>query len=123
MTDRIFIVQGHTGEFSDTKRWTVAAYADETLAKEHARLATADAERWEKLGFDEQYDRCEAHRAAMPDCKCGHCQDPGWSNDVPPVGWTQYDPRMRVSYNGADYSVETVELRTALPEGAHHEEA
>lgn len=107
----IYLVRGHTGEFSDKREWTVAAYAEHTLATEHARLANLDAERWEKATNQEEL--WASHEADNEKCTCDHC----WNGDLSlaPPDFSKYDPQLRVRYNGTDYTVEEVELCDALP--------
>lgn len=37
--DKIYVVTGETGDFSDHTQWNVAAYVDKEAAEQHARLA------------------------------------------------------------------------------------
>lgn len=39
--DKIYLVRGQYGEYSDRREWTVAAYASEMLAREHVEQAGA----------------------------------------------------------------------------------
>lgn len=86
---KIYIVEGTTGEYSDRSEWPVAAYADESLAQQHAEAA----KRWY-----EEHDCFERHYDEI-------FQNP-------------FDPFMHINYTGTDWTVYEVELRTELPESS-----
>jgi hypothetical protein len=65
MPDRtVYVVVGHTGEYSDHTQWNVAAYLDREHAEEHARLANefADAEKARMRPLHEEYRAQQAAR-------------------------------------------------------------
>ena len=88
---KIYIVYGNTGEYSDRREWTVAAYADEAMAREHAELAM----RW--------YQENDAFEQSR--------KESDWQQKNP----NPYDPYMSIDYTGTDWTVGEVELRTELP--------
>ncbi len=83
---KLFIVHGATGEYSDRGEWTVAAYADEAMAKAHIDAAGE----WYRANncFEARYDAT-------------------FNNP--------FDPDMSVDYTGTHWYLGTVELRDALP--------
>lgn len=45
----VYLVQGTAGEYDGRTQWTVCAYHDETLATQHAAMATEQATRMEAV--------------------------------------------------------------------------
>jgi len=45
MENKIYVVMGTTGEYSDRSEWLVIAYFDEEKAKQHVTLARQEAKR------------------------------------------------------------------------------
>lgn len=45
MENKIYVVMGTTGEYSDRSEWPVIAYFDEEKAKQHVTLARQEAKR------------------------------------------------------------------------------
>lgn len=84
---KLYIVTGTTGEHSDRREWTVAAYWDEATAQAHA----VKAKEW----YDEH--RCLERRY--------HDNEPK----------NPFDPFMYVDYTGTDWTVVWVEFRDKLP--------
>ena len=83
----IYIVFGSTGEYSDHREWPVAAFLDESEAKEHVRRASLIAEALYK-------ERKESN--------------PGFSYEM---SGSPYDPNIEMDYyGGALYSYWTVPL-------------
>lgn len=98
----VYVVMGITGEFSDTRQWSVAAYLSPSDAQAHAEAAQ---------------QRAKALAAwCCPDCNKpyrrshGSCPSPKPSNE--------YDPTMRIDYTGTEYDVEEVPLRLKFGEDA-----
>ena len=56
-TQRIYIIMGCTGLFSDWNQWTVIAYTNQTDARKHADAATIAAKRWEDKDKEEDHSR------------------------------------------------------------------
>ena len=53
MVDKIYVVMGTTGKYSDRTEWLVAAYSNEKEAQKHIELATEKAnEEFEKYRKD-----------------------------------------------------------------------
>lgn len=88
---KIYIVTGNCGEYSDYREWPVAAYDDEALARAHAEAA--------KQWFNSSR----------------YAQNPYEYHDEENSPRNPFDPGMDTSYTGTDWSVWTVEFRTALP--------
>ena len=88
--NKVYIVVGSTGQYSDTMYWYVKAYAEESDAERHAKLAKSE---------------CDVICAG---------RDSYW--DIP-EGANKYDPRMSVDYTGVFYSVEEVEFADTFTEG------
>lgn len=90
---KIYVVYSTTGEYSDRSEWAVAAYCDESLARDHAEAA----KKWyEERGGVRIRDR-ENHWE--------------WLEKNP----NPFDPFMHIDYTGADWTIGEVELRDALP--------
>lgn len=73
----LWIISAHTGEYSDSRDWNIAAYFDEEQAKRHVELATRRSQELQAQ-HKERYD--------IPD------------------GANEYDPEMRIDYTGIDYT-------------------
>lgn len=81
--NRVWVVYGSTGEFSDWTVWIVAVYSNEEQAREHARLA-------------DEYSKDVAEQA-----------DNDWEYDVSKAqAENPYDRGCRIDYNGATYNVQ-----------------
>ena len=93
MAERIWIVMGSTGEYSDRNEWPVAAYREERLALTHVELATARAKELEQ-----------------------------WTDGEEPWRWVdrdkrpanEHDPDMQMDYTGTDYYAQSVDLLTSV---------
>lgn len=91
--DKVFVVVGQTGEYSDRDEWFVCAYADELMAQEHVRLAGARAN--------------EIFAASEKD-------EHPW--EVRGNSVNEYDPDAnRMDYTGTTYYVAGVDVLTAIP--------
>lgn len=82
--EKIYIVMGSAGEYSDHITWQVAAYNTEDEAEKHVEKA---AERFRELNLKYHEDIYAI-----------------------PKGENEYDPHMRVDYTGTRYYVEEVNL-------------
>ena len=83
MAEKIYVVMGTTGEYSDRTEWTIAAYSDEEEAKKHVELAT--------------------ERALIEEA---NSEINGW--DYQPKN--DYDTGMQIDYTGTGYYINEVEL-------------
>lgn len=83
--EKIYVVYGSTGEYSDRGEWTVAAYSDEAHAKQHVEAATKRANEIEVL--------CGGARHFDPD---------RYQNE--------YDKNMGMDYTGTSYYYGEVEF-------------
>jgi hypothetical protein len=92
----MFIVIGTTGEYSDRTEWYVAAYWEESKAKEHALKAKQRTARIVSV-FGDEYNAKKARREG----------DPGAENP--------FDPCWECDYTGTDYCVVEVPLLEAVP--------
>ena len=79
----IYIVQGMTGEYSDSIEWLVKAYRSQYAAEEHARKAMLRA--------------MEIHKARP-------------TRFHPSEGVNEFDPNCAVMYSVTEYTVLEVEL-------------
>lgn len=79
--DKVYVVWGSTGEYSDHTEWHVKAFADEEKAKDLVLKASARA-RELKAKYPEYWD--------IPD------------------GSNEYDPKFQSDYTGTNYGYETV---------------
>lgn len=84
MTEKIFVVEGTTGEYSDRSEWPVMAYVDEEKAKEHVVNAERRAKELEATRRD-YFDNVEK-------------------------GANEFDPEMIMDYTGTSYYYYDVEL-------------
>lgn len=82
--EKIYVVMGSCGEYSDHITWQVAAYKTEEEARKHVGKA---AERFSELNLKYHEDVYTI-----------------------PKGENEYDPYMRVDYTGTRYYVEEVDL-------------
>ena len=85
----IWIVYGQTGEYDDSREWTVCAYEEESLARIHAAQATVFAQKLMSLYRGNRWDI--------------------------PKGANPYDTHMQVDTNGILYSCYGTQIRDALP--------
>lgn len=85
---KLYIVHGSTGEYSDHRSWTVAAYKDEAMAQAHVKAALD----WVEKNVDPNASYSERDKYKNP-----------------------FDPRMSIDYTGVDWTLGWVELRTKLP--------
>ena len=81
---KLYLVIGHTGEYSDRQQWVVCAYLDENKAKHHA----------EKAG---EYARIEFEKLESK-----------YRGDLIPEN--PWDAKMMIDYTGTSYKLETTEL-------------
>jgi hypothetical protein len=83
----IYVVEGSTGEYSDHNEWLVAAFLEESDAKEYVLLCTQ----------------------AVPDIE-------DMNDDQREQAKNPYDPRMQIDYTGVRYRYSTVVLHNKVPE-------
>jgi hypothetical protein len=81
--ETIYVVMGTTGEEGDQEIWMVKAYTNEAKAEIHVGNATHRAEE-----LYEEYP---------------------FRNNIP-KGANEFDPGMKMDYNGTDYYYDKVEL-------------
>jgi hypothetical protein len=81
--NRIYVVMGSTGEYSDRDEWPVLAYTNERAAQNHVAKATERA--------DELYSKYHDYY------------------DIP-VNSNEYDPDMEIDYTGTRYFIYRTEL-------------
>jgi hypothetical protein len=93
MFDEIYVVMGSCGEYSDHTEWPIAAYADESIAKQHVEAASA--------AYRELLQRVESADGSR------------YSLGRPPYQ-NVYDKDMQTDYTGTDYYYITVPFKTAL---------
>lgn len=86
MSERIWIVAGTTGEYSDRSDWAVCAYRSEEAANRHVSKAQLRAKELEKAGWRSVYPFSE--------------------REV-----NEYDHKMSMDYTGTEYFTYSVELR------------
>ncbi len=88
MTEKIWIVEGRTGEYSDRTDWQVCAFRDEAKAKELAielkKLASATLVATENI----------------------------WDWEDSEIGkvWKEKDPQAALDYTGTDYTAYELDL-------------
>lgn len=88
MNESIWIVTGHTGEYSDAREWIVCAFKTEAEAAEHVRLAQLEADKIDALR-ESRYSSGAANK---------------------------YDPIMSMDYTGTYYRMEMCEIGFKLKE-------
>lgn len=54
MKEKIYVVMGSTGEYSDRTEWSVCAYADKALAEQHVQMADACAKEQMPYRYDKE---------------------------------------------------------------------
>lgn len=84
MSQKIWVVYGETGEYSDHSEWTVAAYTSEADAKAHADAAT----KWYGENGGKELRR--------------YLGTPAQANP--------HDPSMQIDYTGTEWNIYPVEL-------------
>jgi len=84
MSEKIYLVCGTTGTYSDRQDWTVCAYRSSDKAEEHARNAMLRGKEIQK---------------SKPRYYC------------PKPGENEFDPNMQMDYTGTEYTTQEVELR------------
>ena len=89
MAETIYIVTGHTGEYSDSRDWTVCAYRDEAHAANHAKAA----QDWARANAKEFSDRYWQRGRELKN---------------------PHDPDCQIDYTGTKYGVERVEVRESF---------
>lgn len=103
--DKIYLVCGQYGEYSDRREWTVAAYASEMLAREHVEQAGAYLRemraRHEFFGWDLSYQEAEKLKT----------ENPFDHNGEYSIG-SSYE---------TDYWVEEVAVRNSVPKWGNNE--
>ena len=82
--EKIYVVEGTTGEYSDSMDWPVMAYRDEEAAKAHVVRATERAK---------EIEVSRADRYNVPE------------------GANEHDPHMLMDYTGTHYNYYAVELK------------
>ena len=90
----VYIVKGHTGEYSDRNDWIVCAYQD----KDKAELLVKNASRRASEIF------AEMERDILNSWY-------GERNDLKYIN--EYDPSMQMDYTGTYYTYDATELRDA----------
>ncbi len=85
MAEKIYVVMGTTGEWSDRTEWTVAAYIDEEEAKKHVELASE-----------------KANEEAVK----GNASSNKWNYQYK----NEYDKSMQIDYTGTSYFICEVDL-------------
>jgi hypothetical protein len=84
MSERIFLVQGTTGEYSDRSEWVVCAFRSKEKAEAHAHDA-----QWRAKEIEHSHQRYYH----------------------PKQGENEFDPEMQMDYTGTAYFLEECELR------------
>jgi len=84
---KIYVVMGSTGEYSDNREWPVFAFEDEADARAYVELCTARAN--ELKQWQEQNKT---------------------SYDYVPDEFKNYDKKLEPDYNGMNYYIENVEM-------------
>lgn len=92
--EKVWIVQGSTGEYSDHDEWVICAYRTQEQANTHAVLAAARAREIQKAADGEMVFSWDLERLGM---------------------FNEYDKDMRIDYTGVNYQVIEVELRDEGP--------
>ena len=99
--ERIWLVEGATGEYSDHTEWPVCFYYDEAKAKEHVEKAAA---RYRDIAAilkaDEDAEDCSGTCIRGPSAECPKHKDLK----------NEWDPTMQVDYTGTNYRCYPVEL-------------
>lgn len=81
LPQKIYVVHGTTGEYSDRSEWIVTAYTKEADAKHHVIKATEYADAWsartrqadwDDLGWEEQNRQEKAANPMDPAFSCGY---------------------------------------------------
>lgn len=103
--DKIYLVRGQYGEYSDRREWVVAAYTDEVLAREHVEQAGAYLReicaRYGDRIWELSYDECDRLKAENP-----------------------FDPNGNYSIGGSydvDYWLEETTVRSSVPKWGNNE--
>lgn len=108
----IYVVMGHTGEYSDRREWPVCGYKTKEMAEEHAFQATKRA----KEIFDLIESPENKNRPYEEGTGKGRLGFYDLANDeTVPETYNKYDSNMSMDYTGTDYYVIDVEMRSALP--------
>ena len=90
---KIFVVEGHCGEYSDHRDWPVKAFTSEFGAKQLVAKATRRAE--------EIY--------ALAQANTGHYWVP-YNERVNPLYINEFDPNMETDYTGTTYQYFEIDL-------------
>lgn len=59
---KLYVVCAECGEYSDRDVWIDAAYLDEEMAEEHARLANGEARRLSNLEASQRFEEAKQQR-------------------------------------------------------------
>lgn len=105
MNNKIWIVEGSTGEYSDHSEWPIAFYEDEDLAKRHVEKAAA---RYREINVALGYSE-DGEGAA----NCGKCyRSPRYDCEAHKDLRNEWDPDMSIDYTGTNYRCYSVERGT-----------
>lgn len=117
--NKVYMVMGCTGEYSDHIEWPVCAYTSRELADKHADLAMEWAHKNKQQFRDsisQVYDKWFKHCAATGEIKAA-LGNPNFDDFyVQNTLKSPYDPTISMDYTGTDYFVLEVEIREQLPE-------
>jgi len=94
---KIYVVTGHTGEYSDRRSWMVRAFTDEQKAKDLVIMATRRGEEIFEI-------------FAAQGRKASWAED--YESPNSPLH-NQYDPKCTIDYTGVYYGMTEVELDDA----------
>lgn len=86
MTEKIYLVQGNCGEYSDYREWVVCAYRDEKLAQAHV----VSAKEWlqKNVPYGMSYTERDKLKNPFDDGENGYGTDPQ-------TDWTAYGVEVR----------------------------
>lgn len=91
--DKIWIVQGTTGEYSDRNQWPVCAMYSESAAKEYAELL------------------CTMARATVNDVVRTKTEQWDWDETEAGKLLKTEDPEVSMDYNGTTYTAYSVSIK------------
>lgn len=110
--NKIYVVIGCTGEYSDQREWPVCAYTNREMADKHADLAMEWAHKNEQQFRDsikQVYDKWFQYKQSNTS---DNDFNTFYTNNTIK---SPYDPNMNMDYTGTDYFVLEVEMREVIP--------
>ncbi len=110
--NKIYVVMGCTGEYSDHREWPVCAYTSMELATKHSDLAMEWAHKNKQQfrnSLSQVYSKWFDHKKSNPD---DNDFNTFYANNTLK---SPYDPTINMDYTGTDYFVLEVEMREVIP--------